>query len=330
MHNFGGPEVLNVEDLPIPKPNLDEVLIEVRAVSVNRTLDCMVREGKYSQIPNLPHILGCDPSGVICAVGANVTDRKIGDHVVVSPVLNFDPKVGAQLLGVAVWGGCCQFISVPARITFQISPEIDFGVATVIARHSPLAYTQLIDHAQLMPDEWVLVMGAAGGLGSAAVQVAKSLGAKVIGAAGSDTRVELATKLGADFGVNYRKKNLSDEVSKITDGNGVNVVIENIGDPDLFSQALYSMAMGGRMVTAGAHGGGQVTLDVNFLYQNRITIVGAPVENPSHYDTGFNAYLSGHYSANIARRFPLSETAAAHAFAESPEAIGKTIIEPHR
>src|SRR3981189_749629 len=122
--------------------------------------------------------------------------------------------------------------------------------------------------------DWVLVMGASGGLGSAGIQVAKYLGAKVIAAAGADERVKAAVALGADAGINYRKQNLTVEAMRITEKRGVDVVFENIGDPDLFPGAFAALARGGRLITAGGHGGGTVPLDVKRLYLFQNTIIG--------------------------------------------------------
>ena len=169
------------------------------------------------------------------------------------------------------WGGYAEYVRAMADRTAIVPDGLDFATATVVSRHAPTAFTLLRDHAKLQPGEWVLVMGAAGGLGSAGVQVAKYLGAKVIAAAGAAERVKVGLDLGADAGVNYRAQDLTIEAMRITEGKGVNVVFENIGDPDLFPKAFAAMARRGRLVTAGGHGGGIVPLDVNRLYQNHIT-----------------------------------------------------------
>jgi NADPH:quinone reductase-like Zn-dependent oxidoreductase len=329
MREFGPPEVLRLEDVPTPEPGPGEVLIAVRAVSVNRTLDCAVRAGQYAHKPELPHVLGVDPSGVVAALGPDVTERRVGDRVVTAPIIGFMPG-GPRVLGVAVWGGYADYVKVPARITHLIPDGVDFAAATAVARHAPLAFAQLRDHGQLQPGQWVLIMGAAGGLGAAAVQVAKYLGANVIAAAGADQRVQAALDLGADAGVNYRGQDLTAEVMRITGGKGVNVVIENIGDPDLFPKALASLARGGRLVTAGGHGGGTVPLDVKRLYLNQLSIIGDPVEKPADYATGLNALAEGRYRPMIDEILPLSEAPAAHARVESRGGIGKVILDPTR
>jgi NADPH:quinone reductase-like Zn-dependent oxidoreductase len=136
----------------------------------------------------------------------------------------------------------------------------------VVTRHAPTAFHLLRDRAGLAAGEWVLVMGASGGLGSAGVQAAKFIGANVIAAAGADERVQAVIDLGADAGINYRTQDLTAEVMRITSGRGVEVVFENIADPELFPRAFASLARRGRLVTAGGHGGGIVPLDVNRLY----------------------------------------------------------------
>lgn len=138
-----------------------------------------------------------------------------------------------------------------------------------MARHFPLAFGEAA-LAGLKAGDWALVMGAAGGLGSGLVQVARTLGAHVIAGAGTAERLEAALSLGAHFGINYRRDDLAKEVMRLTQGRGVDVVFENIGDPTLWPGVFNGLARGGRLVTAGAHGGGLVTLDVRRLYQHRL------------------------------------------------------------
>jgi NADPH:quinone reductase len=235
-----------------------------------------------------------------------------------------------RLLGVNAWGGYAEYVKVPASITHLIPDGLDFVTAAVIARHGPLAFTQLRDRAQTTPGEWVLVMGAAGGLGSAAVQAAKYLGARVIAAAGSDARVEAATRLGADAGVNYRSQDLTREVRRITNGAGANVVLENVGDPDLFPKAFAALAFAGRLVTAGGHGGGLVQLDVKYLYLNRITIIGDPRDSPDSYDLALRAAAEGQMRALVDKVLPLSQAVLAHELVETREGLGKVLLDPTR
>jgi NADPH:quinone reductase-like Zn-dependent oxidoreductase len=331
IREFGPPSVMRLEEVPTPEPGPGEVLIEVHAVTVNRTLDLIVRAGKYARRVRLPHVLGVDPTGVIVKVGEGVTDRKVGDRVTVMIRIG-EPTAteGPKLLGVSVWGGYADYVKVPAEKTRLIPDGIDLVTAAVVARHMPAAFHMLRDHAKVAKGDWVLVMGAAGGLGSAGVQVAKHLGAQVIAAAGADARVQAAFGLGADAGVNYRGADLTTEVLRITEGRGVNVVFENVGDPDLFAKAFASLAREGRLVTAGGHAGGIVPLDVNRLYLNQISVMGVTGERPEDFDTSLNAAAEGRFQALIECVLPLSEAVRAHELVASRDVIGKVVLDPRR
>lgn len=331
IREFGPPSVLRLEEVPTPEPGPGEVLIKVHAVSINRTLDTVVRAGKYGRRVTLPLVPGVDPSGVVAKLGPGVTTRKIGDRVVtqlrVREPTATEPPV---LMGVHTWGGYAEYVKAAADTLTLVPDEIDFPTATVVARHAPTAFALLRDRAKLQPREWVLVMGAAGGLGSAGVQAAKYLGAKVIAAAGSDERVKVARELGADAGINYRSQDLTTEALRLTEGRGVNVVFENIGAPDLFPKAFAALARHGRLVTAGGHGGGTVPLDVNRLYQNQLTIIGAVGENKDDLRLSLQAAAEGRFKALIDCVLPLSQAAHAHEIVENRAGIGKVILDPTR
>jgi NADPH:quinone reductase len=331
IREFGPPGVLRLEDVPTPEPGAGEVLIKVHAVSVNRTLDTIVRAGKYGRRVTLPLVPGVDPSGVVAKLGAGVTGCKLGDRVVTQLRVREPTATEPPLLmGVHTWGGYAEFVKASADTLVIVPDAVDFPTATVIARHVPTAFMLLRDRAKLQPGEWVLVMGAAGGLGSAGVQVAKYLGGKVIAAAGADDRVKVARDLGADAGVNYRTHDLAVEALRITEGRGVNVVFENIGAPDLFPKALAALGRHGRLVTAGGHGGGTVPLDINRLYQNQLTIIGAVGEKKDDVRLSLQAAAEGRIKALIDRILPLSEAAHAHEIVESRAGIGKVILDPTR
>lgn len=329
IREFGPPNVMKLEDVAMPEPGPGEVLIKVHAVSVNRTLDCVVRAGKYARPVTLPLTPGVDPSGVVTKVGLGVTDRKVGDRVTVQLRTNRDSGADSiRNLGVHAWGGYAEYVRALADRTAIVPEGLDFATATVVSRHAPTAFTLLRDKAKLQPGEWVLVMGAAGGLGSAGVQVAKYLGAKVIAAAGSDDRVKVGLDLGADAGVNYRAQDLTTEAMRITEGKGVNVVFENIGDPTTFPKAFASLARRGRLVTAGGHGGTSVPLDINRLYQNHLTIIGATGETPEDVTLALKAAAEGKFKGLIDRIMPLSQAVQAHELIEGRGGLGKIILDP--
>jgi NADPH:quinone reductase-like Zn-dependent oxidoreductase len=328
IHKFGDPSVLNLEDVPQPTLEAGEIAIRVRAVTVNQTLDVALRAGKYARRPPLPHVPGSDAAGEVVAVAADVISPKVGNRVVCHPIVGRQPNGGPKLLGVDISGTYAEFVKVPAS-TVQIVPDtLDFVTAAVVGRHGPLAFTQLRERAQVKPGEWVLVMGAAGGLGSALVQAAKYLGTRVIAAAGSDARVEAAVKLGADEGINYRRQDLTAEARRITGGAGVNVVLDNIGDPVTFPKALASLAFQGQLVTAGGHGGGNVPLDVKFLYLNVITIFGNPIDTPDNFRLALQVAAEGKLKVLIDQVLPLEQARRAHEIVEARSGIGKVLLSP--
>jgi NADPH2:quinone reductase len=328
IRQFGDPSVLNLEDVSQPTLEAGEIAIKVRAATVNQTLDVALRAGKYARRPPLPHVPGSDGAGEVAAVASDVKSLKVGDRVVCHPIVGRQPSGALKLLGVDTWGTYAEFVKVPAS-TVQIVPDaLDFITGAVVGRHGPLAFTQLRDRAQVKPGEWVLIMGATGGLGSTLVQAAKYLGARVIAAAGSDERVAAAVQLGADEGINYRSQDLTAEARRITNGTGVNVVLDNVGDPVTFPKALASLAFQGRLVTAGGHGGGNVPLDVKYLYLNVITIVGNPIDTAENFRLALKLAAEGKLKVLIDKVLPLSEARRAHEIVEERSGIGKVVLTP--
>jgi len=327
IRSFGGPEVLMHEEMKTPSPGPGEVLVRVHAVSVNRTLDLIVREGRYAVPVALPHILGVDPSGEIVAVGEGVSQRQIGARVVSMPWRN-RATGQMEVPGVQRPGGYADYVCLPEAAVVPIPDGLGYAQATVVTRHAPQAFNLLRDRAQLKPGETVLIMGAAGGLGSAGVQVARHLGGKVIAAAGSSERVAAAIRLGADSGIDYRHANLTEEVLTLTDGRGVDVVFENIADPVLFPQAFAALARHGRLVTAGSHGGGKVMLDVTRLYLFQLSVLGSLGCQRQDIESSLQLAASGRFEALIDCIMPLDQAVHAHRRVAAGEGIGKVVLAP--
>ncbi len=339
LHEFGDPEVLRFEEIATPEPRPGEALIKVHNVSVNVTLDINLRKGLYPLKPSFPHVMGTDPVGEVIAVGDGVTKVKPGDRVGVQTAMRSELCVPGheaddpgpwRLIGIHCWGGYAEFASLPAENVFVIPHNISFPDAAVIMRHVPTARHLLHVKAGLQKGEWVLVMGATGGLASCCVQVAKRMGATVIAAAGSDDRVHRAIEhFGADYGINYRTQDLPAEVMKLTDGHGADVVTDNIGDPDLWSGAMNSLASLGRLVTAGAHAGGEVKLNLMKLYIGRQTIIGSPGANFADIEWAIEAAKENAIRPPLIDRImPLHEAAAAHRLVEQRVPIGKVLLDP--
>lgn len=330
IRSFGSPDVMTLEEVATPTPGPGEVLIEVRAVTVNRTLDLAVRAGRHGVGVELPLVLGVDPAGVVVELGPDVETRRVGDRVTTSPYLRPpDPALPPRMLGIHAWGGYAEFVVVRADMTHAIPAGLDFVTAAVVSRHAPMAFSLLKDHAETKSGDWVLVLGASGGLGSAGVQAAKNLGARVIAGAGAPERVRAALDLGADAGVDYRAEDLVEKVRAVTGGRGVDVVFDNMGDPEVFPKAVAAMARNGRLVTAGGHAGGTVPLDVNRLYQNRLKIIGATGYKPEYVDLALRAAAEGRFSALVDRILPLSEARLAHELVADRRTLGKIVLTPN-
>ncbi len=263
IHRYGPPDVLRFESVPDPEPRAGEVRIAIAAATVNRVLDVSLRAGKEGfRGATLPLIPGVDCAGVIDAVGAGVTRWRPGMRVAAAGIMPLEvcAEDGSGyagptgMMGIKRPGGFAEKVAVPACAAVALPDALDFHHAAVVMRHVPTAWNLLFNVAQLKPSETVLVMGAGGNLGSIGIQLAKNvIGARVIAAAGSEERAQLGRELGADLSIDYSKADLHAEVMKFTGGKGVDVLYDNIANPNILPVAFRTIGMHGRLVTAGAH-----------------------------------------------------------------------------
>jgi len=338
LHEYGPPDVLRYEMVPDPEPRAGEIRIRIHAATVNRVLDMSLRAGKErARGAILPLIPGVDCAGVVDAVGASVTRWRKGMRVAAAGVMPLDicPEDGANyagptgMMGIKRPGGFAEMVAVPACAAIELPDGLDFHHAAVIMRHVPTAWNLLVNVAGLKAAETVLIMGAGGNLGTIGIQIAKNvIGANVIAAAGSDDRVKIGLALGADHGVNYNTVDLQAEVMKLTGGKGVDVLYDNIANPKVLPNAFRAIGFDGRLVTAGAHAGPNVTIDFSHLYHKRITIKGRPGYQASDVAKCFAAAAEGKIKAQIERILPLSRAADAHRLVESGESAGKIVLDP--
>jgi NADPH:quinone reductase-like Zn-dependent oxidoreductase len=338
IHQYGPPDVLRYEDVPDPQPRAGEIRIRIHAATVNRVLDVSVRAGKEGHRgPVLPLIPGVDCSGIVDAVGPGISKWRKDMRVAVAGVMPLEvcTEDGAGysgptgMMGIKRPGGFAELVAVPACAAIALPDGLDFHHAAVVMRHVPTAWNLLFNVAGLKAGESVLIMGAGGNLGSIGIQIAKNvIGAKVIAAAGSDDRVQTGLALGADHAVNYNTHDLAAEVMKLTGGKGVNVLYDNIANPKVLPKAFLAVGFGGRVVTAGAHGGPNVTIDFSHLYHKQITIKGQPGYHPPDVPKCFAAAAEGKVQAQIERVLPLSQAAQAHRLVESGESLGKIVLDP--
>jgi NADPH:quinone reductase len=324
---FGPPEVMHYEEVSDPVAGPGEIVLEVHACSVNRVLDVAVRAGKQPQRNvKLPHVGGVDPVGIVTAVGPGVTDRTIGDTVAVFQNLG-NPRE-RKMFGIHCWGGYARLTKAPVASTCVVPKGVSYADACVLARHAPVAWNLLVHMGKVKPGEWVLIMGAAGNLGSIGIQLAKHLGANVIACAGSDERAAIGLDLGADHAINYSKSDLKAEALRITGGRGLDLVYDNIANPEPTAQAIQALGYDGRLVTAGAHGGPVVPVNFFHVYDHRITILGSPQSRHEDAMPALEAAAQGKMRVLVERVMPLAEAAAAHRLVESSPATGKIILDP--
>ena len=339
VRRYGGPEEIRLETIDPPSPAPGEVLVAVHAVTVNRTRDLDVCAGRAGPAEALPLIPGQDPAGEIIGLGAGVTGRRVGERVIVSSRITCGVCDACRAghgsdcpasthIGIHRAGGYAGQIAVPAGQALPIGGRLSFAEAAVAMRHFPLAFHQLQTKAGLKCGEWVLVMGASGGLGSAIVQVARHLGANVIAGAGGDERVAAVMRLGADHGINYRTENLAQRVREITGGHGADVVCENISDPTTFPAAFASLATMGRLVTSGAHGGGTVPVNIRQLYHQRQRILGAAGHDRVDIEQAMKAAEAGTIRSVIELELPLARLHAAFDLIHNRKVAGKIVINP--
>src|SRR3954464_1282205 len=338
IHEFGPPDVLKYESVPDPEPRAGEVRIRIHAAPVDRVLDVSLRAGKEgARGPKLPLIPGVDCAGVVDAVGTGVTRWKKGMRVAAAGVMPLDVcgeddsdyRGPEGMMGIKRPGGFAELVAVPACAVVALPDGLDFHQAAAVMRHVPTARTLPFNVAELKAGETVLIMGAGGNLGSIGIQIAKNvIGAKVIATAGSDKHVKLALELGADHGINYNTQDLRAAVMKLTGGKGVNVLYDNIANSKVLPQAFLALGMDGRHVTAGAHGGPNVTIDFAHLYHKRITIMGRTGHKESDIPNCFATAAQGKLKPQIEKLLPLSRAAEAHRLVESGEVPGKIVLDP--
>lgn len=336
IHEFGGPEVLRYEDLPDARARKDQVLVRVRACALNH-LDIWVRKG----LPGvkLPHVLGSDVAGEIVEVGEYVSGLKPGQRVLLAPMhfCNHCAKCVAGLqnqcrefsvLGNAVDGGNCELIAVPPVNVIPIPDSLDFDQAASVPLVFLTAWHMLTGRANVRPGQTVLVLGANSGVGIAGIQIAKQLfQCRVITTAGDEHKMAKARELGADHVINHYQQKISEEVRKITDKEGVDIVLEHVG-PATWDESLRSLKPAGTLVTCGATTGPQVGIDLRFVYSRQLSILGSYMGTMGELHDVLKHVFRGRLKPVVDRTFPLAEARGAHEYMEKSQMFGKIVLKP--
>jgi len=335
LHEYGGPEVLKYEDVPDPEPRKDKVLIRVKACALNH-LDIWVRKG-VSKSP-LPHIPGSDVSGEIVEIGEYVTGFKTGQRVLLAPVMfcnhcaactggrqNECPEY--TVLGNRNDGGDCELLAVPAVNVIPIPDSLGFNEAASVPLVFLTAWHMLVGRVGLRPGQTVLILGANSGVGIAAVQIAKLFNAVVIATAGDDRKMQRARELGVDYVINHYRQKISEEVRRMTDKQGVDVVFEHVGK-STWDECLKSMKPAATLVTCGATTGPDVGIDLRFVYSRQLSILGSYMGTMGELHEVLKHVFNGKLKPVVDRAFPLKDARAAHEYMENSQMFGKIVLNP--
>ena len=333
IHEFGGPEVLKYEDAPDPVLRKDHVLVRVRACALNH-LDLWVREGLRGV--TLPHILGSDVAGEVVEAGEYIRDVKPGTRVLLAPMVfcnhceqctsghqNFCEQFA--VLGNTVDGGNCELIAVPPVNIIPIPDSLDFVQAASVPLVFLTAWRMLLGRAHLRAGQTVLVLGAGSGVGSAAIQISKMLGAEVIATAGDQRKLAKARELGADHTIDHYKQKIADEVRRITGKRGVDIVFEHVGQAT-WPDSVRSLKPGGTLVTCGATTGYEGNLDLRVLFAKQLSLLGSYMGEMGELYEVLQHVFSGKLKPVVDRTYPLSETRAAHEYLAKSEMFGKVVL----
>ena len=312
-----GVDALTWKELPTPQPQASEVLIEIKAASLNFP-DLLMVQGQYQTKPPLPFVPGAEYAGVVCAVGENVKHLKIGQHV-------------ACLSGT---GGFGTHTLAPAALCMPLPPGFAFVDAAAFIMTYATSHHALVDRAGLKAGETVLVLGAAGGVGTAAIQIAKACGARVIAAASSAEKCALCTSIGADASINYSTENLREAIKALTGGKGLDVVYDPVGG-DFAEPVLRSMAWRGRYLVIGFVGGSIPALPWNLALLKGSSIVGVywgefakrePQANAAMMAELAQWYLQDKIKPVIDRTLPMADLKAALVRMGSRGVMGKLVL----
>lgn len=335
LHEFGGPEVLRYEDIPDPRPRKDQVLVRVKACSLNH-LDLWVRKG----LPGvkLPHILGSDIAGEVAEIGEYITSFNPGQRVLVAPMhfCNRCAKCGAgvqnlcaefTVLGNGVDGGNCELIAVPAVNVIPIPESLDFDQAASVPLVFLTAWHMLVGRAGVRPGQTILVLGAGSGVGTAAIQIGKLFGARVITTAGDEKKLEKARLLGADHGIDHYQQKISQEVRKLTNKEGVDIVVEHVGAAT-WDESMKSLKPGGTIVTCGATTGPNAAFDLRFLFARQLSFLGSYMGTMGELHEVLGHVFAGRLRPVVDRTFSLKDTRAAHEYMEASQMFGKIVLIP--
>ena len=320
INENGGPEVLTINTVPIPKINNHEVLIKNYAIGVNRA-DCLQRQGNYPVPKDSNQMLGLEVAGEIVQVGGKVTNLKYGD------------KVCALTPG----GGYAQYSVSPYQHCFKISKNLNFSQSACIPEAAFTVYDNLFQRANIKNSDTILIHGGSSGIGSFAVQLLKAIGANVITTSGNAEKCEFCIKIGSDLALNYLKEDWQNKIKKFTDNKGVNVVLDIVAG-DYINKNISIMAPKGRHITIALQRGRFCEIDFGLVMRKQLILSGSTLRPQSLEEKNKTAenirkviwpfIEDNKIKPYIHSTFPLSQANQAHALMESGKHYGKIILLP--
>ena len=310
IHEDGGPEVLRYEDVPPPQPRDGETLVELRAASLNH-LDVWIRKGLPS-VPK-PRILGADGAGVIAG-----TDER----VVINPGIMTNGKT--HIVGETMDGTHAELIAIPRDYVHPIPGDLTFEEAAAFPLTFETAYRMLVPRARLQEGEWVLIWGIGGGVATAALSLAKALGAQVVVTSSNEAKLEQAKALGADVTVNHETDDVVARVKEVT-GGGAHVVVDDVGEAT-WKRTLDAARPEGRVVVCGATTGPNPPAALHRVWWKQLSILGSTMGTPEDFKGAYDLIAAGKAKPVVDRVFPLADARAAHERLEAGEQLGKIVL----
>ncbi|HJZ83026.1 MAG TPA: zinc-binding dehydrogenase [Pyrinomonadaceae bacterium] len=335
FEKHGGPEVLKFTEVPDPKINASEVLIEVRACALNH-LDVWVRNGLPGIKSPLPHILGNDIAGLVREVGDLVPNVNAGDEVMIQPGVSCGHCAEClaghdnmcdeyDIIGYRRNGGYAELVAVPGVNIIPKPKNLTWPEAAALPLVTLTAWHMLVARANLQQGEEVLVHAAGSGVGSVGIQIAKLRGARVIATASTDEKLAKARALGADETVKYSSDDWPKQVKRLTNGRGVDVVFEHTGAAT-WPGSILSLRRGGRLVTCGATSGFDARTDLRHVFYRHLTILGSMMGSKADLLAAMKFIESGRIRAVVDRTLPLAEARQAHELMEDRAQFGKLVL----
>ena len=332
IHKHGGPEVLQIDDIDVPMISENDVLVNIKSAALNH-LDLWVRKG----IPGTPFplIMGSDGAGTIEQLGSDVIAEgkfKIGDEVFIVPfrteetdITSEELSLSYKILGEHLDGVQAEFISVPADFIMHKPVNLSLEQAAAFPLAYMTAYHMLVKKVRISNGQVVLIWGASSGIGSAAIQIARHLGATVITTAGSEAKGDFAYQLGADHVINYNNKNVSEEIRQFTKNRGVDVVFDHVGELS-WPHSLRSLKKGGKLVTCGSTTGPKVNIDLRHLYIKHQQIIGSTMGNRQDLAELTSLIEQEKIKPVIGSFLSYKEARQAHTLMEENQQMGKIVL----